>query len=143
MSERIQRRRTKGWRMPPGAVYVGRPTKWGNPWRVGSGRFIGEISENWFDVPVSPLGAVRQYEAWLRGSWPLVLPSGLTINGWRGARRYLAARREAICNNLLELRGRDLVCWCPLDAPCHADVLLEMANAPLAPLPRRRLKGAR
>jgi hypothetical protein len=27
------------------------------------------------------------------------------------------------------LRGRDLVCWCPLDQPCHADVLLELANA--------------
>jgi hypothetical protein len=27
-----------------------------------------------------------------------------------------------------ELRGRDLGCWCPLDQPCHADVLLEIAN---------------
>jgi hypothetical protein len=27
-----------------------------------------------------------------------------------------------------ELRGKDLVCWCPLAAPCHADVLLEWAN---------------
>jgi hypothetical protein len=26
------------------------------------------------------------------------------------------------------LRGRNLACWCPLDAPCHADVLLELAN---------------
>lgn len=31
--KRIQRRRTKGWRMPAGAVYVGRPTPWGNPYR--------------------------------------------------------------------------------------------------------------
>ena len=29
--KRIQRKRTKGWRMPPNTVYVGRPTKWGNP----------------------------------------------------------------------------------------------------------------
>lgn len=28
----------------------------------------------------------------------------------------------------LELRGKDLVCWCPLEEPCHADVLLEWAN---------------
>lgn len=27
-----------------------------------------------------------------------------------------------------ELRGRDLACWCPLDLPCHADALLEIAN---------------
>ena len=33
---RIQRRRTKGWRMPPGAVFVGRPSKWGNPYKVGT-----------------------------------------------------------------------------------------------------------
>lgn len=31
MPERIQRMRTKGWKMPPNSVYVGRPTKWGNP----------------------------------------------------------------------------------------------------------------
>ena len=34
MPKRIQRKRTKGWKMPPGAVYVGRPTIWGNPWSV-------------------------------------------------------------------------------------------------------------
>jgi hypothetical protein len=34
--------------------------------------------------------------------------------------RILAARRE--------LAGKDLACWCPLDQPCHADVLLELAN---------------
>jgi hypothetical protein len=34
MPHRIQRRRTKGWRMPPDCVYVGRPTKWGNPYHV-------------------------------------------------------------------------------------------------------------
>ncbi len=28
-----------------------------------------------------------------------------------------------------ELRGKNLACWCPLDGPCHADVLLERANA--------------
>lgn len=27
------------------------------------------------------------------------------------------------------LAGRDLACWCPLDQPCHADVLLAIANA--------------
>jgi Domain of unknown function (DUF4326) len=29
-----------------------------------------------------------------------------------------------------ELAGRDLACWCPLDGPCHADVLLRVANEP-------------
>jgi hypothetical protein len=130
MPERIQRRRTKGWRMPDGAVYVGRPTKWGNPWVVGNpGLFIGEISEDQLDVAVCPVAAMQVYQSWLLGNWPLLLPPGLTMEGWRGARRYLAARRRAILDSLPDLRGRDLVCWCPLDAHCHADVLLELANA--------------
>ena len=32
--DRIQRRRSRGWRMPPDAIYVGRPTRWGNPFAV-------------------------------------------------------------------------------------------------------------
>ena len=35
MPRRVQRKRTKGWRMPPNTIYVGRPTKWGNPVRLG------------------------------------------------------------------------------------------------------------
>lgn len=38
-------------------------------------------------------------------------------------------RRDAVREMLAELRGHDLVCWCPLDQPCHADVLIELANA--------------
>src|SRR5581483_2823660 len=34
MADRIQRSRAKGWRMPAGAIYVGRPTKWGNQFKV-------------------------------------------------------------------------------------------------------------
>ena len=92
--KRIQRKRTKGWRMPDGAVYVGRPTKWGNPWAVG-------------DVYDTPEPATRaQVVTWYRGVF--MTPS-----------RVEQAK---------ELRGKDLVCWCPLDQPCHADVLLEIAN---------------
>lgn len=32
-----------------------------------------------------------------------------------------------------KLRGKNLACWCPLDQPCHADVLLELANREPAP----------
>lgn len=91
---RIQRKRTRGWRMPEGAVYAGRPTKWGNPYKNGGHMFMH---------------AVELYERWLKRD-----PRGKEI-----AR---AARRE--------LRGRDLACWCALGQPCHADVLLEIANAP-------------
>ena len=95
--KRIQRKRTSGWRMPEGAVYVGRPTKWGNPWQVGPA--------------MSPAGAVWRYnDAALGrlGRFTYGVPDVATIRA--------------------ELAGRDLVCWCPLDQPCHADILLELAN---------------
>ncbi len=97
MPERIQRKRTKGWRMPENAVYVGRPTKWGNPFAVGD-----------FGIP-DRAAAVERFREWLDGR--VVGPTPPT------------ARQIA------ELRGKYLACWCPLDgAPCHADVLLELAN---------------
>lgn len=40
----------------------------------------------------------------------------------------LAAKRVVIRRSLHELAGKDLACWCPLDKPCHADVLLRLAN---------------
>jgi len=43
---------------------------------------------------------------------------------------YLARPEQAdkVVAIKTELRGQDLACWCPLDEPCHADVLLEIAN---------------
>ena len=92
MPKRIQRKRSKGWRMPEGAVYVGRPTKWGNPYKVGE-----------FD---SGFGRILSLQD--------------CLNNY-----------EIDCNSradLLELNGKDLVCWCPLDKPCHADILLRPSN---------------
>ena len=65
--KRIQRKRTKGWRMPPGAVYVGRPTKWGNPWRpvtIAGGRILRRrpgLDER--------RRLVRAYRMGVRGRW--------------------------------------------------------------------------
>lgn len=82
--------------MPEGAKYVGRPGKWGNPYRVGRPDFDGR--------PIATVeGAVAAYRRWIE--------------------MYLVddARRELV--------GLDLACWCPIGDPCHADVLLEIANA--------------
>ncbi len=75
------------------------------------------------------------YRAAARGIWTPSLVAPLDDQQYRNltADRELWARRigggghpvEAIRS---ELRGRDLCCWCPLDQPCHADVLLELAN---------------
>lgn len=95
MSERIQLRRSAGWRKPDGVVVVARPTRWGNPFRFGG------------DSGVDRAEAVRRFGAWLEAT-----PEGQAL--------AKAAQRE--------LRGRDLACWCPVDGPCHADFLLQVAN---------------
>lgn len=104
MPRRIQRRRTKGWRMPEGAVYVGRPTKWANPWTIHGAREAGYLGS---DEAVRSL-CVHMFSQAMNRGLPAV---------------------SRIAANLAELRGKDLACWCPLDQPCHADVLLELANA--------------
>ena len=73
--------------MPPGTVYVGRPTKWGN-------NLYDEFPFSRYEVTIKKL--IKNYSFDIR-----------------------------------ELRGKDLACWCPLDQPCHADVLLEIANKAL------------
>lgn len=109
MPQRIQRRRVKGWRMPPDAVYVGRGTIWGNPF------VVGELDGGW-SAP---------------GSSEAEGPFRRVKNAAEAVRLY----REALMDDptsgemLQSLRGKNLACWCPLDAPCHADVLLELANA--------------
>jgi hypothetical protein len=107
MPQRVQRKRSKGWRMPPGAIYVGRPSKWGNPFVVGliscGCRSVGECTHNIMRVG-------DRAEA---------------VDAFRGIKR--SAQRIAEIKR--ELRGRDLACWCSLKTLCHADVLLEIANS--------------
>lgn len=105
---RIQRQRAKGWRMPPGAVYVGRPTRWANPWNFRA----------YLPGKHNPAKARQQAVAQFRAA--LADTTGT-----------LSPCLDFILADLAALRGRDLVCWCPLDHPCHADVLLALANAPL------------
>lgn len=112
--QRIQRRRTKGWRMPEGAVYVGRGSKWGNPWKVTqgnasvSGRFI---VHNIVQPHLTSMAFTDRAEA---QEWAADL--------------YRPIAQCADDVQLAELRGKDLACWCPQDMACHADVLLELAN---------------
>ncbi|MDO8308582.1 MAG: DUF4326 domain-containing protein [Actinomycetota bacterium] len=112
MAERIQRKRTKGWRMPDGAVYVGRPTPFGNPWTLADAR-------SW-QIPIErrQQWMVSRYRAEvLNGIWPTdITPADIEPG-------------ESFVDYVHRtLAGRDLACWCPLDVPCHSDVLLELAN---------------
>jgi uncharacterized protein DUF4326 len=113
MPKRIQRQRTAGWRMPKGAVYVGRPTKYGNPYKWSDYQST-RTAEDGEPIVVSASArrrfAVTDFESVVRfGSGSFDYPAIEEI------------RRD--------LAGKDLVCWCPEDGPCHADVLLKLANA--------------
>ncbi len=94
--KRIQRKRTKGWRMPANTVYVGRGSKWGNPFEIG--QKFGGIKA------VTIKGLLRVY------------------------RSYVNARLYYSPHYLDELKGKNLACWCRLNSPCHADILLQIAN---------------
>ena len=109
MPKRIQRKRTKGWRMPEGTVYVGRPTKWGNPFVAGQ-----KIPAEW--VPVV-------------GRAVVATDAAHAVELFRKHARFPAA----VGPEIRKLRGKDLACWCPLDQPCHADVLLALANREVLP----------
>jgi len=106
--KRIQRKRIKNWRMPVGTIYVGRPSKWGNP-------FTGENAVELYrqavsGYPVPP----KQLNEWK------------TAGGNPSTLLLLAKRDSSIIDYL---RGKDLACWCTLDKPCHADILLEIVNS--------------
>ncbi len=126
MPVRIQRSRARGWRAPSGAIYVGRPTKWGNPYDVKryglelALAVFAETTKGFWDPSLVPAGPHR--DQWLEWMYA-------DHTAWIkriGGRIY-----EAIhC----ELRGHDLMCWCPLPKLgepdlCHAAILLEIANA--------------
>ena len=108
MPARVQLSRRKGWRMPENTVSVARPRLLGNPFVVGE---HGTREE-----------CVRQHRALLGG---LICQS----NGPSVVEQQRHA--EAVQLALSGLRGKNLACWCRLDGkPCHADVLLQLANAP-------------
>lgn len=104
MPERIQLRRSRGWRMPPNTVKVCRPGRWGNPFGIEgtSAEFI--------------VGSVEE----------AVLLFGLKLKAGELDISVEDVKRE--------LRGKNLACWCRLTddrgdpMPCHGKTLLEIAN---------------
>ena len=103
--QRIQLRRTKGWRMPENTVSVARRPhrSFGNPYTIEGARQAGFTGSD---------KDLRQ------------LVVGFFANAMEKGFNNVAFHRA----NLEELRGKNLACWCPLDHPCHADVLLKLAN---------------
>ena len=98
MPSRIQLKRTKGWKMPAGALKVDRTTRWGNPFTIAE---CGSVA-----------AAVAKHSRWMRGE--IAAPGGVEPPPVETLRASLA--------------GRNLACWCAMNGPCHADLLLTLAN---------------
>ncbi|MDB5612090.1 MAG: hypothetical protein JWP25_8990 [Bradyrhizobium sp.] len=137
MPVRIQRKRTRGWKMPPNTVSVTRPGKWGNPFDFRRSEFCWAALS--FGCRADPAGrqeaSVRAFRDWIdppHGRQTLSFEEQPKLgNGKRDmalgplVKAGAAPSREEIRT---ALRGKNLACFCALDQPCHADVLLEMAN---------------
>ena len=119
MPERIQRKRTRGWQLPTSAVVVTRPSEFGNPYRIYPVKDTATgKTEWWVENPningvymfktrdEAQSAAVKLYEHWVEHNAPM---------------NYKDRAR-------LALKGRDLACWCKPSQPCHADILLKLAN---------------
>lgn len=103
---RIKLSRAKGWRMPPNTVKVDRSTRWGNPFLVGRDGTRTEC-----------VALLRHLMGGL-----VCLTCEASIQEQEAALRHTRA-------NISALRGKNLACWCSSSGPCHADVLLEIANS--------------
>lgn len=120
MPQRVQLSRARGWRKPPNTVSVARPGRWGNPFAV----------EKWGRTK-----AVGLFRDMTSGGWSPDWVAGMhesdavlvyrTMANWR--RRLGTGFAADFAKH--ELRGKNLACWCSIGELCHADVLLEIANA--------------
>ena len=110
--KRIQRKRTKGWKMPENTVYVGRPTKWGNPYKVTGEPGHWFVIDTELDEPCASFA--EKHHAFV---YALVL-----------YKKEINYKHNSGKVNVYDLKGKNLACWCKPDEPCHADVLLELSN---------------
>lgn len=94
--------------MPPNTVSVTRPGVFGNPFTARAAEDAGYKDGN-------------EMAAWAFREWLRVAPDFAD---------YKPLLRREILARVGELRGKNLACFCKMGAPCHADVLLELANSP-------------
>lgn len=128
---RVTRMRTPGWKMPANTVSVARPGRWGNPFKVG-----GCVTLNGPTVTIwNAEQAVALYRAWLLLNPGLLLAVPAQLRGKNLAcycPQFVCA--EERCGTVITLHGWVGACCPRCGGPmrkvaCHADVLMEIANA--------------
>lgn len=122
MPERIQLSRAKGWRMPAGTRKVDRSTPWGNPFAV-----LEPFPAHWV-----PRDILEEIGAKLRpgkhGTFASINTSEQAVRLFRWWIKQSDQRGHCEFVSIV-LKGKNLACWCADNQPCHADVLLEVANS--------------
>ncbi len=114
---RVRLSRAKGWRMPPNTVRVCRPGALGNPYIISK-------DPTW-QVSICENGIITRWDCSSREDAQSVAADLFR----RRLADQCAADPQAAALMRQRLQRKNLACWCRLDQPCHADVLLEIANA--------------
>ena len=117
-ARRIQLSRAKGWRKPAGAVVVTRPGRWGNPFRTLGGLTSAQAVQMYRELIATGVARSPRTGARFTGEDYYAHPPG-------GRKPMIRPTQDDIKR---ALAGRPLACWCPTSQPCHADVLLAIAN---------------
>lgn len=128
---RVQRKRSKGWKMPENTVYVGRPTKWGNPFKlVGDTVYIDashrrKVLNKWVYLCQGDVEkVVRLYKCVVTG-FMQIGDYGIEIDSLKDISVWVKHFRS---QEFSILKGKNLACFCPITCSCHADILLEIVN---------------
>jgi hypothetical protein len=121
--QRMQMTRLRPWRhRAPDAVIVDRRSMWGNPFKIGENYM-------WLSTLPFPVPTAREPGDYEHGLTVDKLREASDAVEWFRAWATWSERRDGYLAAVQQnLEGKDLACWCPLDQPCHADVLLELAN---------------
>jgi hypothetical protein len=127
--KRIQRKRTKGWKMPPNTVFVGRGTIWGNPFVIGAPSGC-DFNDGGDPSPLIQAMSREQVVEFYENAMSGYLKPEMHPHGHQWVSRFRSRVRGASPPEWARsvLRGKNLACWCAPEDDCHADVLLKIAN---------------
>ena len=113
--QRFQRKRIKGWRKPDNSISVCRPSKWGNPFTVG--KSIYDNLPYFFNLVFD------------QSDYKLYKKNEIVVDNKESVRlfdKYVIPKLDN--DDVIELKGKHLLCWCKIGDYCHADSLLKAVN---------------
>ena len=123
---RVQRKRTKGFKLPENTVCVTRGTKWGNPF------VLRKLEEPKYEIYCAVVRNANNFEfaktIALEKAGVYFISEKECIDAILGMYELYLSLITFSTQIKQSLKGKNLACFCPLDKPCHADILLQIAN---------------